>query len=487
MIWQTTPYNNLLLTATAISIALAVYIWQRRGRPGAAWLFVVVCGIVIWCAGYTLQIAFVSPLLKTLTGYGKYAGIVMIPTGLLAFSLAYTGRSDWFSHRAGWFAIVPVLTLLALWTDPLHHQFWSGSRILTIDEVDILYLEANYGFWLHAFYSYVLLLVGNVVLLQALLRSPYTYRLPFVVVIVGSLAPWAANALSIFELSPFGYLDLTPIAFCFTGAALAWGLYRLRLLDLRPMAMDLAVERMRDCLLVLDSEHHLIDLNPAARVLLQTGQARDAIGRPIDESLPALASLARHSSQGDAAAPVTIEINGESRSYEAQRISMRTQRTGCLILLHDITARQQTEDRLRALKEEADAASQAKSRFLAHMNHELRNPLMGILGHAEMMEMQMNGELNQDQQRSMRSIIDNGENLLAMINVSLDMSRIEAGRVTFYPEEFAVSDLVTELAEHVRPLVERERNHLYVTGLTMAGTIVADRVKVRQCLLNLLT
>ncbi|SVB50856.1 uncharacterized protein METZ01_LOCUS203710, partial [marine metagenome] len=74
-----------------------------------------------------------------------------------------------------------------------------------------------------------------------------------------------------------------------------------------------------------------------------------------------------------------------------------------------------------------------------------------------------------------------------MINESLDMSRIEAGRVTLSPEAFDVHELVHEVAGTVRPLIERGGNRLQLTGTDGIGEIYTDRVKVRQCLLNLLT
>lgn len=487
MNWQYTPYNLPLMAVTLISIVLTAYVWQRRTRPGAMWLFLVMCGVVIWAASHTLQMASTSPLSKSLWNRVMYIGILAVPTGWLAFSLAYTGHGEWFRRRAGWFVIVPAATLLVIWTNPLHFWFWSGARTLSVDGFMMMETTWASGFWVHALYSYTLLFLGNVLLLRGLLSSPHTYRNQFVVVLIGCLAPWAANVLTIFRLTPFDYLDLTPFAFCITGMSLGWGLYRFRLLDVRPMALDLAVEHMRDCLFVLDDRHRLVDLNNAARSLLRSKQIVEAIGQPVVDLLPGLAGLVDQPSRGDVESVVGIDIYGSPRAYEATRISMQPQGAGWLIVMHDITARQRTEDRLRQVLAELESASKAKSHFLAHMNHELRNPLTSLMGHAEMLQMQLAGELNAGQLKSVETIIASSEQLLAMINESLDMSRIEAGRVTFYPEDFVVEDLVSEVAEHVRPIIERKGNELRLTSGDKAGSMFSDRVKTRQCLLNLLT
>jgi signal transduction histidine kinase len=487
MIWQHTPYNLPLAVASAISLALTIYIWQRRSLPGAFWLFVVMCGVDIWAVSYSLQMASAAPLYKGVWNALVYFGILIVPTGWLAFSLDYTGRGEWFLRRAGWFAIVPLVTLLILWTNSYHHMFWSDTQVIPLDGYVVLNRIRAIGFWVHAIYSYALLLIGNVLLLRGLLESPSTYRTQFVVVLVGSLAPWAANALTIFQFTPYQHLDLTPFAFCITGLSLGWGLYRFRLLDLRPLAIDLAVERMRDGLLVLDDQATLVELNSAARSMLRSMQVVEPIGLPVVELLPGLANLLEQPGLGEVESMIAVDIYGAPRSYEAQRISMQPQGAGWLIVLHDITARQRTENRLRQLMEKADAANKAKSHFLAHMNHELRNPLTSLMGHAEMLQMQLDGHLNKDQLASVGHVLHSSELLLAMINESLDMSRIEAGRVTFYPESFAVGALVEELADHVRPLVERNGSQLRLDLSDGGGEIHTDRVKTRQCLLNLLT
>jgi signal transduction histidine kinase len=486
MIWQNTPYTLPLLGNTVISVVLTWYIWKRRARPGALWLFTVMCGVVVWGGFYTMQMASAVPLTKGLLNGIVYVGILIVPTAWLAFCLDYTGKGDWFKAHAGWFVVVPGVTLLTLWTNPVHHWFWSGSHVVQVDDYFVLEKSRALGFWVHAFYSYTMLLVGNFVLLRGLLRSN-TYRLQFCAALLGCLAPWAANALTIFDLTPYDYLDLTPFAFCITGLALGLGLFRFRLLDVRPLALDLAVERMRDSVFVVDGSDCLIDLNSPARSLLRSKHVTEPIGESVVELLPGLGDLLAHPIRGDVESMVTIDLYGALRSYEAQRISMQPQGAGWLLVLHDITTRQRTEDRLRQLVEEADAASRAKSHFLAHMNHELRNPLTSLMGHAEMLQMQLDGELNREQETSVEAIITSSEQLLAMINESLDMSRIEAGRVTLSPEAFDVHELVHEVAGTVRPLIERGGNRLQLTGTDGIGEIYTDRVKVRQCLLNLLT
>jgi len=474
MIWQHTPYTLPLLVSAALSGGVVAYIYRRRRGPGAGALLTLMCGVVVWTLGYALQMASVDPGAVFFWSGVQFMGVLTVPTLWFVFALRYTGRAVALHGWRYGLLPVPIATATMVWTNPYHHFFW--LRLRPIQYPDFLVTEFDYGtgFWLHATYSYVLLLAGTVILLRALFRSPPGYRPQLGAALIGAAAPWLANALSIFDLVPFQHLDLTPFAFIVSGLCFGWGLFRYHLLDLVPVARDLVVERMRDAFLVLDGRQRIVDLNAVARRILGTGAY---IGRPVGELLPVLAPLLTEATRGEVDGEVALQVGDALHHYEVDLLPMpmgRRKDPGYLLVLHDVTARQRAETRLRRLKEEADGANRAKSRFFAHMNHELRNPLTGIMGHADMLEQGILGDMAPPQQKSVSAIMVASIQLLDMINESLDMARIEA-------------DLVDELMETVRPLMARNDNELAVTGADAAGGIRADRGKVRQCLLNLLT
>jgi PAS domain S-box-containing protein len=150
----------------------------------------------------------------------------------------------------------------------------------------------------------------------------------------------------------------------------------------------------------------------------------------------------------------------------------------------DITERKAAEDDVRAAREEAERANRAKTEFLSRMSHELRTPLNAILGFTQLLEMD---PLSDDQRESLAYISRAGRHLLELINEVLDISRVESGQMTISPEPVAVSDLVTELAEIVRPLADRRSLTLDTTEATNSGYVVADRQRLKQVLLNLLS
>ena len=489
MTWQHTPYTLPLAAATAMAFVVAIYVWQRRTNSGAIYLFAVMSGATWWGLCYTLHMASAEVAAKEILQRATYLGVLVVPTMWLAFALDYTGHGDWFRRRALWFVPVPLATFALLVTNAKHGLFWSASRTYAYRGFLVYEVDPWLGFWAHALYSYALLLSGTALLLYGLVRAPTTYRGQYAAVLLGCLAPWAANGLTIFDVVPWRHLDLTPFAFSLSGLSLGLGLYRFRLLDLVPMAKDMVVERMQDGLILLDEWGRIADLNPRGRALF--GDGEEVIGRLAMELVPAISALMVDAdSKEHAEAVLDIAVDGNRRHFHAQRCAMGRgagPKVGHLVVLHDITARLRTEDRLRELKDAAEAASRAKSSFLAHMNHELRNPLTAIMGNAERLQLERTGELNERQQKAVAAILKGSEILLEMINESLDMARIEEGRVELHATTFLVDELVDEIADGARDLVEKRGNQLQVSHAGDAAEMHSDRVKIRQCVLNLLT
>jgi signal transduction histidine kinase len=144
--------------------------------------------------------------------------------------------------------------------------------------------------------------------------------------------------------------------------------------------------------------------------------------------------------------------------------------------------------RLARSKEEALDASRAKSAFIAHMSHELRTPLTAIIGYSELLEEEL-GEQNvaEPYVGDMQKIQLAAKHLLGLINNMLDLSKIEAGKMELYLEEFELGEVLEEVVTQTKPLIEKNANGftLHVDGAL--GTVRLDRVKVRQVLLNLMS
>jgi signal transduction histidine kinase len=142
---------------------------------------------------------------------------------------------------------------------------------------------------------------------------------------------------------------------------------------------------------------------------------------------------------------------------------------------------------LETARASAEEASQAKSRFLATMSHELRTPLNAIIGYSEMLQEEAEILGTPEIKPDLQKITGAGKHLLGLINDILDLSKIEAGKMTLYLETFEVRPVLAEVAAMVQPLVAKNGNQLTLEVALEIGLMRADVTKVRQTLFNLLS
>jgi CheY-like chemotaxis protein/nitrogen-specific signal transduction histidine kinase len=151
----------------------------------------------------------------------------------------------------------------------------------------------------------------------------------------------------------------------------------------------------------------------------------------------------------------------------------------------EAATRKLAEVELRAAKEVAEQASQAKTRFVAMVTHELRTPLNGILGYAQLLRIE--GGLSVRQDAHVGAMMLAGRHLLEMIERVLDFASIEIGRMELHPEEVSVRDLTEGCIAFISPMAtERALSLRVVTAHDAPRQIVADSARLRQVILNLL-
>ena len=154
-------------------------------------------------------------------------------------------------------------------------------------------------------------------------------------------------------------------------------------------------------------------------------------------------------------------------------------------IISDITDRKQTEEALKHAKEAAESANQAKSAFIANMSHELRSPLNAILGFAHVML--RSKRLDTENMENLGIIARSGEHLLTLINQVLDLSKIEAGKMTLNPRPFDLGRLLDDVEDMFRLKAEDKQLRLaFERGADVPFSLNTDELKLRQVLINLL-
>lgn len=178
-----------------------------------------------------------------------------------------------------------------------------------------------------------------------------------------------------------------------------------------------------------------------------------------------------------------VVLKGELQYEEVRIVTLDAEKV--LIIIRNITERKKAEKELAKAKEAAEAANRAKSVFLANMSHELRTPLNAILGFTQVML--RDPILSHEQQDNLNIIHRSGEHLLALINDVLDMSKIEAGRITLNENSFDLYQLLDSIESMLHLRAEAKGLQLlFDYSGALPQYIKVDDSKLRQVLINLI-
>lgn len=242
-------------------------------------------------------------------------------------------------------------------------------------------------------------------------------------------------------------------------------------------------------IVVLDLQGDIVSLNPAFERLFGW-TPEEGTGRSLDELINTDETMQEATEYTESAlSGQTLHARGRRRRKDgtflhvelaACSVDIGDNRAGVLALYHDVSE-------LLQARQEAEEANQAKSRFLANMSHELRTPLNAIIGYSEMLTEEAE-ETGQDGfVPDLAKIRSSGKHLLALINDILDISKVEAGKMEVWPEEFDLEEILAEVIATVRPLLQKNANELVLGENAKVGTVFTDLTKTRQILLNLLS
>ncbi|WP_267640829.1 histidine kinase N-terminal 7TM domain-containing protein [Haloarchaeobius amylolyticus] len=389
MVIELHPYTLALVLGAVAAAGVAVRAWQYRPAAGATPLAVMMTGVTEWLVFHALEVEATVGWRKLLWADLQWLGVVVIPVAWLAFALEFTGRDDDRTQRVlAALLLEPLLAMLLLVTNRSHELLWGEPRLVSVEVLGLAPMTVatatpHAGAFAHALFSYALLFVGTVLLVQLLLQTRSLYRLQGFVVLVGVGLPWVTNVLALFSVTP---LDLTPLAFVLTGVAFTAGLYRFRLLDLVPVAHDRVVANLDDAVLVVDRGERIVDANDAAHDLFGREDAA-LIGAAVTDVFPGYERLVGEANRDGRVGEVELDTDGERRHF-ALRLSGLTggrgQPVGTIAMFHDITRQKARERDLERANAELQRTNDRLDEFASVVSHDLRNPLNVASGRLEL-------------------------------------------------------------------------------------------------------
>ena len=339
MNYQFSMYSLGSLAAGIVSLLAARLLWSRRTVPSINLLVWLEIAIAEWCLGIAIETAATTVPLKHFWSMVAYPGTVFAPVLYLLFASHYVRADhDIDKRQVILLSIVPTLVLIAAFTNPWHHLVWPT---ITIDPATNL---AIYGhgpvFWVLVTHSYTLVVVGAVLMLRSMVHFARYYHSQLLLLLCASFLPFSGNLIYVSGYNPLPGLDWTPLAFMLTGLLLTWAVYSLRAFTILPIARDILLTHMPDCLLVIDCQQQIVDANEASAQLLGQRNPSTLFGHNLTDHLPGAKRLLASVAQGEAPDPLCIETKGQMRWLDPLLSPLKTPQgelVGRMLILRDIT------------------------------------------------------------------------------------------------------------------------------------------------------
>ncbi len=348
-VYHVTPYSLAMVAVAIFALLIAFAAWRRRVTPEARYLAFMELAVAESSIALAFAYAVRNTALTTFWTQLAYPGLILTMLLYLFFIMEYTQHSGYVNgYTVALLLIIPVLTMFAVALNDKFHLMWVAATI----NPDTLLTVLVPGPWYWVFIDYTFLMIMAACVL--LYRSIYVDRTLSAsrgnLLLVATVLGGAVGLSKAFFPAFLPGFDLSPLGAALTGGFLGWGIYRMGLLGLVPIARAKLVDTMMQGMLVLDLKDRVIDFNPAAQHLLSINSQK-ILGVPVyrlvrnwaevERRFGDVAVLPDEAASGDSAAPlryIAVTV------IPLQDNSLRP--AGRMFVLQDITQRHAIEEAL---------------------------------------------------------------------------------------------------------------------------------------------
>jgi diguanylate cyclase (GGDEF)-like protein len=341
-VFQLTIWSIPPIAAACIAMAAYLRARPRDHVPGGHALRFLFLTVFIWSSAQAVGSIVKHDAAIMLAAQFAYIGIALAPVAWFVFALTYAQRVRKLSrHALNTVSFLPMITLLLALSNSDHGLVWTSWEIASIGGFRGLITEHGFWFYVHAVYSYSLILVATSILAFSLIQYKQHYQTMLAAVFAPLIAS-IANVLYLSPLNPYPWLDLTPLGFVLGVLILDIGILRTGLLNAAPVVRDRVVEQLKDPVLVLNHRGNIIDANVAA--LRSWDSDFGLLGSNIASLIPSLPTATLMDTQ------TNPEVTIDDEAYEIASTALDTTnaKTDVAIVFRDVTKSRETINDLRS-------------------------------------------------------------------------------------------------------------------------------------------
>ena len=246
-----------LVITTIINAFLIVYLSKKKSKNQLNKVFILALSLLIlWSIGLIAQITLSGPLNiePIYFDYFVYIGACLVPVAVFFMGLIYANTKIEFKKRYLLLFIIPIISLIVLWTNDYHHLFY--------EHYSVDFQTNVYGPYatIHNIYSYILLAWGILYMLKFSIKNSGFFSKQSLLIVLGVSVPLVVNILGTFKIIPMS-IYVTPITFTVTIICCAIAILKFQFLGVTPIALQKIVDRISDGYVVLDENNTITDFN----------------------------------------------------------------------------------------------------------------------------------------------------------------------------------------------------------------------------------
>ena len=382
----------MLIVSTIIALALFFYIKRSNVKNSLTNIFIINLSLIlIWIIPLILQILFADRfnIKPIIFDYFAYIGICFLPVSMFFTGLIFVNTKIKFKKSYLLLFIVPIISLIMVWTNDYHHLFYVNYSLELSD--------AEYGayFNIYSFYNLILYAIGLIYLLRYSIKNSGFFSKQAILFTIAALIPLVANILGTFGIITMS-VYVTPILFTVTILLCALAIFKFDFLKVTPIALQRIVDRMSDGYLVLNEKNMIIDFN---KTFLQMFHTKDTYIRNqnfldiltkhqlFDIDLNDIKEAIDKAKNSDETFHFEKKLDNEEKYFNIEINSIHNDKSflGTLILFKDTTQHmldmQTIQNNQNMLMERERLASLGQ--LIGGIAHNLKTPIMSIAGAAE--------------------------------------------------------------------------------------------------------
>ena len=487
-------YSIILFIVLILLFTILIYIERKEKRDQVSKIFTIdILLLILQCLCVFIQ----SILEKYLDDahlfkieYITYISNVFLPIAFFFTGLVFANTKIKFKKKYWLLFIIPVVSLILLWTNNYHHLFYINYSLNYSDVVYGPYLQ-----YVHTLYTYALFGVGIIYLLKYSIKNAGFFSKQSIFIVIGSLAPIIVNILGTYGIVPMS-IYLTPISFAITILFYAFAIFKFKFLSVTPIAMQRIVDRISDSFIVLNEDNIITDFNDTLLKTfnLSANSVRNKnfitfIKNQNIENLD-LNSIMELFNKCKTSTETFLfksdfKIGDKYFNIEVNGIFSKNEFLGNLILLKDVTQHiidmKTIEDNQSMLMEKERLASLGQ--MIGGIAHNLKTPIMSISGAAEgLKDLTKEYDIsigdpevtNEDHHAIVKDMDSWIEKIQSHVSYMSDVITAVKGQAVAFTESTSDSFTIKELLTYIDVLMKHELKNALIelnTSLLVPDTI----------------